>query len=146
MYEVEIKFLNEHEDPSEKTNKDRVKLSDDVITALTSESPGLPEEYLMYLKEIGWGTFRECQFGVFEPICYFEDLYDVGIEFEPKRYLSFGHNFSGDTSLFDIENNHAIVQFWHDSYEFYEENKSFKQYIRECMLIDENGNDTRVKA
>ncbi len=146
MYREEIEFLKKYENSEEKTNKERVFLSESEIESLKSKFPDLPLDYIEYLKQIGWGTFRECQFNIFEAICYLEDLYDVDAEFEEKRYLAFGDNFSGDTSLFDTHNNYEVVEFWHDSYEFHPEQKTFKQYIRSCMLMSENGSDERVYA
>ncbi len=135
MFEEEIKFLQEIEEPNNDQNK-RDKLNDEQIIQLQNEFSGLPEDYLAYLREIGWGSFRQCQFGVFQ-CCYFEDLYDIGVEFEEKRYIAFGHNFSVDTSVFDAKDNFEVYDFWHDCLEFYKADMTFKQYIRRCMLMSE---------
>jgi hypothetical protein len=37
------------------------------------------------------------------------------------------------------QNDGKVVEFWHESGELYYTNKSFQTYIREQMLIDENG-------
>lgn len=66
-------------------------------------------------------------------------------EFEHKRYLAFGHNFSGDTSVFDTKENFRVLEFWHDSRTFDDPKQSFKEYIRESMLMDADGNDLRSK-
>ena len=133
MYEEEIEFLKDNEEPNNEMN-DRDRLSVEELEIIEKDYPGIPPAFLSYLKEIGWGSFRECQYGIFKP-CYFEDLYDVGVEFEKMRYIAFGHNFSGDTSLFDSKNNHCITEFWHDFYEFVPYKEAFREYIRKHMLM-----------
>lgn len=144
MYETEIEFLRLHEKDNVQNN--RTTLSDSMIESLKKEYNGIPEDFCSYLKEIGSGSFRECQFNIFESIFYLEDLIDFGTEFEAKRYLAFGDNYCGDISTFDSKMNFEVKEFWHDCCEFSTVNKTFKEYIRECMLIDENGNDTRKKS
>ena len=146
MFEYEAEFLQSKEDLEDDTNGQRVYFTEEEVQKLLGEYPGLPEDYITYLKEIGAGPFRECQYEVFDMPCYFEDLYDAGYEFEPKRYIAFGHNFSGDTSVFDSKKGFKILDFWHDSFEFYNKNLSFKSYIREKMLIGEKGEDLREHA
>ncbi|HUE92224.1 hypothetical protein [Pseudomonas sp.] len=146
MYEDELKFLGSHEDPADDTNGQRTIFSTEEINNILMKYPGLPESYTTYLVEIGAGPFRECQYEVFDTPCYFEELYEVGFEFEPKRYIAFGHNFSGDTSVFDAKQEFTILDFWHDSLEFYNKKMSFKSYIKEKMLIGLNGEDLRVNA
>lgn len=146
MYENELRFLESHEDLEDETNGQRSVFSVEEMDKLLREYPSLPEEYIAYLIEVGAGPFRECQYEVFDAPCYFEELYEVGFEFEPKRYIAFGHNFSGDTSVFDAKQGFEVLDFWHDSFEFYAKNMSFKAFIKEKMLIGENGEDLRENA
>ncbi|WP_226669293.1 hypothetical protein [Microbulbifer aggregans] len=146
MFDYESKFLQSKEDLDDETNGQRSSFSEEEVQKLLRQYPSLPEDYIRYLKEIGAGPFRECQYEVFDEPCYFEDLYDIGCEFEAKRYIAFGQNFSGDTSVFDSKKGCEILDFWHDSFEFYGKNLSFKCYIREKMLIGENGEDLRENA
>ncbi len=145
-YKREIEFLEKVEEQNNPQNE-RTKLNTDELSKLKQIHPNLPVEYLDYLKEIGSGNFRECQFKVHGHLFDLEDLgleehYDLenGIKF-------FGDNFSGDFSGFDFsKNNGLIVEFWHEDGTIYETEKTFKEYIREQMLMDENDNDTRVKT
>jgi len=39
------------------------------------------------------------------------------------------------------QNDDKVVEFWHESGDLHYTNKSFKTYIREQILMDENGNE-----
>jgi len=142
-YLEEIEFLNEVEEIA--SQNDRTKLRDDEIKNIKNNYKSIPDEYLDYLKYIGWGSFRECQFMVFEGLLKFSDL---DIETENDEYnalIFFGDNFSGDLSGFNLKNNEKVIEWWHDSDEIYETGKTFKEYIRKKMLMDDYGNDLRKK-
>lgn len=136
-YTLEKEFLKKVEIDDE-TNKREIS-TDDQIKNLLSEYPKLPGDYISYLKEIGSGSFRQCQFNVAGSLFNLEDL---GLEdhYELKSNICFfGDNFAGDFSGFDFDqNNGKVVEFWHESGELYYTNKSFQTYIREQMLMDEN--------
>lgn len=144
-YQHEIDFLKAVEKPANPQNQ-RKKLSENQAKELLSEFPSLPADFIDYLKEIGHGSFRECQFNV-KPFLF--DLKDLGLEehFDVKPSIKFfGDNFSGDFAGFDLEHgNGHVVEFWHEDGSIYETKKSFKEYIRGQMLMDNNGNDLRVK-
>ncbi|MBL0736369.1 SMI1/KNR4 family protein [Flavobacterium sp. GN10] len=134
-YTLEIEFLKKVE-----TDNNRTLLTEDQIKNLLSEFPKLPQDYLIYLKKIGSGSFRKSQFNVTASLF---DLEDLGLEdhYELKSNVwFFGDNFCGDFSGFDFnQNDGKVVEFWHESGELYYTNKSFQTYIREQMLMDENG-------
>ncbi|MFC4480268.1 SMI1/KNR4 family protein [Flavobacterium chungangensis] len=133
-YNLEKEFLKKVEN-----NNSRTVLTANQIEDLLSEFPKLPEDYIAYLKEIGSGSFRDCQFNITSSLFNLEDL---GLEdhYELKSNIwFFGDNFSGDFAGFDLDRNDGkVVEFWHESGELYYTNKSFQTYIREQMLIDEN--------
>lgn len=134
-YNLEKEFLKKVEN-----NNSRTALTANQIKDLLSEFPKLPEDYIAYLKEIGSGSFRDCQFNIASSLFNLEDL---GLEdhYELKSNIwFFGDNFAGDFAGFDLDQNDGnVVEFWHESGELYYTNKSFQTYIREQMLIDENG-------
>jgi len=76
------------------------------------------------------------------------DLEDLGLEehYELKDGIKFfGDNFSGDFSGFDFNGNpELVVEFWHEDGTVYETNKTFKDNIREQMLIGDNEQDERI--
>jgi len=129
-YASEIEFLKKVE-----SHNNRTLLNNDQTKNLLLEYPKLPEDYLIYLQEIGSGSFRESQFNVTAPF----NLEDLGLEdhYELKPNIwFFGDNFAGDFAGFDLDQNDGkVVEFWHDSGELYYTNKTFKTYIREQMLM-----------
>lgn len=133
-YTLEIEFLKKVE-----TDNNRTLLTEDQIKNLLSEFPKIPQDYLIYLQEIGSGSFRKSQFNVTASLF---DLEELGLvdHYELKSNVwFFGDNFCGDFSGFDFDQNDGkVVEFWHESGELYYTNKSFQTYIREQMLIDEN--------
>ena len=144
-YKFEIEFLNENEDKLDASNNRR-KLTIEEVSSIEKKHPKLSKEFLDYLREIGEGAFRECQFSVRSELI---DLADLGLDnhYEIKKSIKFfGDNFCGDMAGFDLENSDGLVlEFWHESGDIFNTNKTFKQYIREQMLISENGKDLRVK-
>ena len=125
MYETELNLLAQSE-----ANPSRKPLTDEEIHALKTEFPGLPSDYLTYLKEVGWGDILNSGFMV-----YGEPMTLPDIDIDESEYLNqlllFGDNFSGDFSAFDPENGFKVVEIWHESWEVYDPGKSFQEYISE---------------
>ena len=143
VYQTEKAFLAAVENPDDKTNS-RKLYTESEINLIKSQFPGITSDFTAYLQEIGEGSFRECQFSVTGKLF---DLATIGLEdsFEIKHSIKFfGDNYSGDFSGFDFESNDdKVIEFWHDSGELYETNKSFKEYIQEQMLMGTDGTDLR---
>jgi hypothetical protein len=115
------------------------------IKELLVKYPTLPDVFLDYLREIGAGSFREGQFNVYGWLGTLDtfglaEVYDI-----QDNIIFFGDNYSGDFSGFNLSNNACVVEFWHETGEIFETELTFNQYIRQQMLMDENGNDLRVK-
>lgn len=143
-YKEEISFLEKVEDKKDAEINKREKLTDKDIEEIREQYSDIPQNYLDYLKEIGYGTIRECQFMVYEGLENIEDLLGYEVEeLEDKKFLVFGDNYSGDFSGFLIEEEWKVAEFWHDCEELKICKQSFHEYIREQMLMDENGEDTR---
>jgi len=142
MYEQEIKFLNVKEDPEDETNHQRELLSDEEISKLLAQYPKLPDDYIEYLKQVGWGSFRECQYMVHEPIsplASFADMYflaDNPPDCDMDNYLVFGDDFCGDLGLINLKTQQVAVLL-HESTEIYEITVPFYEFIRKAILIDD---------
>jgi hypothetical protein len=145
MYKNELEFLSRVEKFQDLQNR-RVRLTDRQISDLLTAYPTLPPDFIDYLREIGHGSFRECQFDVKAHLFDLEDI-GLGAHNELQKGIKFfGDNYSGDFAGFDFEkNNGLVIEFWHEDRTIYETKKFFKQYIREQMLMDDHGNDLRVK-
>lgn len=143
-YKEEISFLEKVEDKKDAEINKREKLTDTEIEKIRKQYQDIPQDYLEYLREIGYGTLRECQFMVYEGLETIEDILGYEVEgLENKKFLIFGDNYSGDFSGFLIEEEWKVAEFWHDCEELHICGQTFQEYIKEQMLMDENGEDTR---
>ena len=142
QYDDVLQFLTAHEENTESQMNDRTPLSVAEISEIRNQYPSIPEDYLDYLTEVGWGAFRECQYAVYRGLIDPSDIFDTATAASfQKRVLCFGDNFAGDPGGFLPDENWAVVEIWHDSLDIYETNKSFGRFIREKMMMDESGND-----
>ncbi|MFB9079922.1 SMI1/KNR4 family protein [Flavobacterium procerum] len=117
-------------------HSERKKATAAEITILKNRYPTLPEEYFDYLLEIGSGTILESQFKVMSNLFDFTDLGLEDVYYLPESIQFFGDNFSGDFAGFDLlQHKNEVVEFWYDSNEIYHTGKTFRQYIREKMLL-----------
>jgi len=135
-YFEEIEFLNR----VEKETSNREKLNNDEIQKIKLKYKNLPNEYLDYLKYIGWGTFRESQFMVYKELLTPSDLdMEDDEDYEGiKELVFFGDDLAGTMAGFNLKGN-VIVMY--EGTEIYETGKTFREYIKKKMLMDENGND-----
>src|SRR5688500_8367766 len=142
-----IAFLTRVEDPNEATMNRRETISPQKAAALREQFPGVPEEYIAYLREVGFGSFRECQFMVYSGPGTPDDILGAGV-FDwiapGTRVLCFGDNFCGDLAGFVPDDGWALVELWHDAREIYPKKQSFGAYIRQKMLMGPRGEDRRA--
>lgn len=100
MYEDVIAFLIENEDPNEASNQ-REKLGEQALTDIRTRHPGTPEEFLQFLKEVGWGSFLEDSYMVYNG--FFEPSFVFGEENAPldEEICLFGDDFCGNSAGFE---------------------------------------------
>lgn len=134
-FEKELNFLQQNENKDNAINE-KIKATNEEILDLKNKYPNIPNEFLEYLIEIGSGNIMESQFKVMKNLFDFndlglEDIYDL-----PEEIKLFGDNYSGDFAGFNIDNNNdEVIEFWHDSNDIHHTGKTFRQYIREKMLM-----------
>jgi len=139
-FSAENRFLRRVETPDSTHNK-RIPLTEDKIRTLKENYPQIPEEYVSYLKNVGWGDFRQCGYGIYSgPVT----LDSIGLqETYPlkEKVIFFGDNFSGDMAGFNLENNYSVVVLWHATGTLHETRLTFRQFIREQMGMGPFGKD-----
>ncbi|HEX5103652.1 MAG TPA: hypothetical protein VFV87_07580 [Pirellulaceae bacterium] len=144
-----LDFLRRVEDPKRAKMNRREIYSPQKVAAMRKRYPGVPSDYLAYLREVGAGTFRECQFMVYGFLATPDEILGEGV-FDwldaKTRVLCFGDDFSGDMSGFLPDEGWQIVELWHDSGRVRHQNQSFGKYIRAQMLMGPNGDDLRSKS
>lgn len=139
MYEEEIQFLRVVEDPHDITNQ-RQPLNEQAIERLRRSFPGISEEYLAYLREIGAGSVKECQYEIYEP-----DFDDATPLFLVGNLLFIGHDFIGNSFALDADSDFCVVELDHEGggKGIYPMGGSFRAFIRDQMLLGADGKDQR---
>jgi hypothetical protein len=143
MYEEEVAFLAAVEKRAE-MNRRRL-LDAAAVERIREAFPGVPEDYLAYLREIGRGAARECQYAIYEfPAWCDEEPALSWFESNGRKLLVFGDNFSGDLFAFDAEHNYRVVELLHENMGVWPFKRGgFKEFVREQMLLGPDGTDQR---
>jgi hypothetical protein len=144
MFGDAIEFLARAENPKKKRQNNRKQLTASETKKLKRGFPGVPDDFVAYLREVGAGSFRQCQFTVYGFLGTPDQILGKGVLLRKDPsipVLCFGDNFSGDLSGFLPEDNWAVVELWHDDGTLYRVKKPFGVYIRERMLMGPNGED-----
>lgn len=147
MFDDVVAFLARVEDPKEERMNSRRRLTARQADKMRRDFPGVPDEFVAYFREVGAGSFRECQFTVYETLGTPDQLLGEGVmpQKDPTvSVLCFGDNYSGDLSGFLPDQRWAIAELWHDSGTLYRVKKAFGEYIRERMLMGPGGLDLRA--
>jgi hypothetical protein len=140
-YQQEIAFLAAVEKPQEPLNKRRAVTQRELDT-IRKEHPGIPETYLAFLAQAGTGSFRECQFILYDTPATPDDVWVDNIQ--EKNIVFCGDNYSGGFFGFRLGKD-EVIEFWRIDGEITATGTTFPEYIRKCLLMDEAGNDLRVK-
>jgi hypothetical protein len=147
MFDDAVAFLARVENAKNARMNSRDKLTPSKARNLRREYPGVPDDFIAYLSEVGAGNFRECQFKVYGSLGTPDEILGEGVlprKDASVRVLCFGDNFSGDLSGFLPDESWAVVELWHDDGSLYRVKKSFGEYIRERMLMGPGGEDLRI--
>jgi hypothetical protein len=128
-FSSEKKFLLKVESPDSPHNK-RTLVTTEKLNELKANHPGLPDEYLVYLKNIGWGDFRECGYMIYSGLLTLDSIGLSKAYPLKEKVVFFGDNFSGDMAGFNLDNNYSIVELWHESGDLHETRLSFRKFIR----------------
>ena len=121
---------------NEKEPSNRTQLSDERIARLREENPGIPEDYLDYLKLVGWGSFRESQYMIYEgPIPLIKLIDGSRREGFKATTLAFGDDFSGYFGCFLADENWVIAESFHGA-PLTRFDGSFEDFMRKRMQLD----------
>lgn len=141
-----IAYLKRVEDPKRAQMNRRTRISPQAAAGLRKQYPGIPDDYVAYLREVGWGGFLQCQFMVYSGPGTPDEILGEGVFdwLKPSTHvLCFGDNFSGDLVGFLPDKKWAVVELWHDAGRVHPVKQSFGQYIRSRTGIAEDGEDPR---
>ena len=114
-----------------------------VVESIRQTFKGIPEDYLAYLREVGSGSVRECQYMISEAPAWCDEV-SSWFEAHGRKLLVVGDNFSGDLFALDTEHNYWVAVLLHEAMEVWPFHGGFREFIRGEMQLGPNGTDLRV--
>lgn len=87
---------------------EKEKINETKVSELTKKYSGIPEDYISFLKDIGFGNFDEFQMysGPVEP----DSIYPEQNCSELNNIILFGDDFQGYCFGFDMADNYRVVE------------------------------------
>jgi hypothetical protein len=145
MFEEERTFLQRVEQPDDPSNSRDIP-SDSEIESIRNNYPEIPDDYLAYLREIGWGCARESQYIIHQGLSWCHDDSSFNwFNSRGRKFLVFGSNSMGDLWAFDAEHRFKVCELLHGSrHTVLPFEGSFKAFIRQSMLLSPDGRDERA--
>lgn len=135
-----MEFLKAAEEHLDKTLIQNVRkiYSKDEIENIQKQYSNIPEEYLIYLSQIGEGAFREEFCTVFGDLIEVEDFFDEALheylDLE-EEVLQFGCDFSGNALVFLIDEGWEVGILYHDDLGVIEKTgQKFKEFISKMIM------------
>ena len=141
MYEEERAFLARVE--TDGVTNERELFDDAKIAELQRDHAAIPDEFLAYLREIGAGSVRECQFVVYGWISTVDNIIDTYL-MEAKRLWAFGDDFAGDFYGFLPDEGWRLARLCHETGDLFGIDGGFREFIRERMGFAADGGDGLV--
>jgi hypothetical protein len=102
----------------------------DQLASLRKDFSGIPEDYVDFLGEIGWGTFGDGLFGIYEGPISPEDIYDPITAARFRTLWLIGDDYSGYNIAFDAMRAWSIVGIDSANMEVNLVAKTFEAFIR----------------
>lgn len=144
MYQMEAAFLAKVESALDRSNR-RNRLDLGAIDRIRQTFPGIPDDYLAYLQEIGPGSVRECQYMIYDaPFRCDEDPFSL-VNTGGRNLLIIGDNFAGDLFVFDADHDYRMSEYIHETEEILPCSVGFKEFVRDRMQIGADGSDQRKR-
>ncbi len=94
------------------SNLDKVRAED--IQELKASYPGIPDDYLEFLRRIGAGSILNSSYAIYTGPVEPSDIFGKHDATWPKDLLVFGDNFSGDVGVFLPSKKWQVGELWHD--------------------------------
>lgn len=120
-------------------NPSNYKFSSVSATVLneTGALGGIPQDYLDFLKEVGYGSVGDGYFMLYGGLIEAEELYDIEGNPVLRKVLLLGDNFSGDAVGFLTTDHWSIVEVWHEDLSIVpRDEKTFTEFVRKVFSKD----------
>jgi hypothetical protein len=114
-------------------NDELERMTEAQANAIRRGHPGVPDHYLAFLREVGWGSLGSSLMlysGLIEP----DEVFDTETAGGLKGLLFFGDNFSGDMVGFDTRCGWRIVELYHASLRvFPSETRTIAEFVADWI-------------
>lgn len=115
---------------------DLERLSKDEIQALRNEYEGIPEDYLDFLQEMGWGDIGDGLYKLYSGLVDSESIYGEDLEDHLKEVLLFGDDYTGINSGFIPAKNWILVEVEPLHRTIKVQNMTFEEYIPTMIFLE----------
>jgi hypothetical protein len=78
-YDDVLRFLEMNENRNDAGLNERILLNAEETDEIRKEHPDIPNDYIDYLTEVGWGDFRESQYMVYSCLVDSEEIFGAEI-------------------------------------------------------------------
>ena len=111
-------------------------LDSDQVNGLRDLYPGLPDDYLDLLKELGYGSYGGGDYSIYSGPSSPEFVYGNDIPEHLRRLLLIGDDCQGHCSAFDPARAYEFVEIDPISRAADPTNQSFEEFARNFFLVD----------
>lgn len=114
---------------------DLERLPEDNAQAMRREHPGVPDDYLEFLVEVGYGDIGDSAYFLFGGLVPPVDLFDLQDAEEFLRsLLAIGHDYSEWTAAFDQSRDWKVVEICSETMAVDDLADSFEAFIRRQLV------------
>ena len=113
-------------------------LQESAIVSMRMEYPQIPEDYLDYLRQIGWGALGDNSYMIYSGLLSADEIYDSDASKTLSQVLFFGDDLQGYCAGFDVSGGGQIVEVDPTGMSIHEIEKSFESFIRD-LIFDHSG-------
>jgi hypothetical protein len=106
------------------------KVSEDRIDKECNSNPAVPQDYIDFLKEIGWGTIGEMYYAIYSGLIEPNEIYDPIRAKDLDGILLFGDDYSGYCAGFVKKDSWQLVEI--DDFQGVDYlNITFEEFVRD---------------
>jgi hypothetical protein len=100
------------------------------IDQLVETYPGLPQDYIEFLREVGFGSVGDGGYMIYEDLVSPDEIFDPASTQNIGHLLMFGDDFQGCNAGFDPEQNWTVLEIDSATMKIIPVAKSFEEYVR----------------
>lgn len=84
-------------------------VADSGLAVIREQFPGIPDHYLAFLRNVGWGSLGDGNFMIYSSPCEPDEFFDVQTSEELDGIVFWGDDFAGWMAGFDTRDGWRIV-------------------------------------